>query len=76
MQGGGISNSASRGKGDLPFPHENRRDVTLCGVSMFFLPAGVFGNPLAPFLLPLPPQKGEGGGAKRRRTWVWKARVR
>ena len=38
---------------------------------MCFLPAGVFGNPLAPFLLPLPPQKGEGGGAKRRRVWVF-----
>ena len=39
-QGGGISDSASRGKGDLPFPHENRRDVTVCGVSMFFIAVG------------------------------------
>ena len=46
-------------------------ETSHCGVSMCFLPAGVFGNPLAPFLLPLPPQKGEGGGAKRRRVWVF-----
>ncbi len=39
-QGGGISNSASRGKGDFPFPHEDRRDVTVCGVSMCFIAVG------------------------------------
>ena len=35
-QGGGISNSASRGKGDFPFPHEDRRDVTLWRLYVFF----------------------------------------
>ena len=33
--GGGISNSASRGKGDFPFPHEDRRDVTLWRLYVF-----------------------------------------
>ena len=36
MQGGGISDSASRGKGDFPFPHEDRRDVTLWRLYVFF----------------------------------------
>ena len=36
MQGGGISDSASRGKGDLPFPHEDRRDVTLWRLYVFY----------------------------------------
>ena len=39
-QGGGISDSASRGKGDFPFPHEDRRDVTLGSVSMCFIAVG------------------------------------
>ena len=137
MQGGGISDSASPGKGHLPFPHEDRRDVTVWRLYVFFAcrgfrkppgplftpPApseggrgeaqsgaemdrentsgrlaagrcppfkgvGGFRNylpnspgsgrchqkPSSPFLLPLAPLKG--GGAKRRRVWVWKARVR
>ena len=35
-QGGGISDSASRGKGDFPFPHEDRRDVTLWRLYVFY----------------------------------------
>ena len=35
-QGGGISNSASRVKGDLPFLHEDRRDVTLWRLYVFY----------------------------------------
>ena len=41
-QGGGISNSASRGKGDFPFPHEDRRDVTVWRLYVFY--CGVFGE--------------------------------
>ena len=148
IQGGGISDSASRGKGNMPFPHENRRDVTLWRLYVFFAcrgfrkppnplkrgrrkatqdlgpvgsrpvgwqpvgvpllrgsgvsetifqtgclvgqrPAGVFKMsskcfqnslglsskcPVGVFKNPLTPLKG--GGAKRRRVWVWKARVR
>ena len=46
-QGGGISNSASRGKGDFPFPHEDRRDVTLWRLYVFFACRG-FRKPPGP----------------------------
>ena len=39
-QGGGISDSASRGKGDFPFPHEDRRDVTVWRLYVFFIAVG------------------------------------
>ena len=46
-QGGGISDSASRGKGDFPFPHEDRRDVTVWRLYVFFACRG-FRKPPSP----------------------------
>ena len=46
-QGGGFSDSASRGKGDFPFPHEDRRDVTLWRLYVFFACRG-FRKPPGP----------------------------
>ena len=62
-QGGGISNSASRGKGDFPFPHEDRRDVTLWRLYVFFVYRG-FRKPPGPFFTP--PAPSEGGRGRRK----------
>ena len=35
-QGGVISDSASPGKGDFPFPHEDHRDVTVWCLYVFY----------------------------------------
>ena len=64
-QGGGISNSASRGKGDFPFPHEDRRDVTLWRLYVFFACRG-FRNPPGPLFTP--PAPSEGGRGRRKAT--------
>ena len=64
-QGGGISDSASRGKGDLPFPHEDRRDVTLWCLYVFFACRG-FRNPPGPLFTP--PAPSEGGRGRRKAT--------
>ena len=62
-QGGGISDSASRGKGDFPFPHEDRRDVTLWRLYVFFACRG-FRKPPGPLFTP--PAPSEGGRGRRK----------
>ena len=61
-QGGGISDSASRGKGDFPFPHEDRRDVTVWRLYVFFACRG-FREPPSPLFTP--PAPSEGGRGRR-----------
>ena len=59
-QGGGISNSASRGKGDFPFPHEDRRDVTVWRLYVFYCLPGFSETPWPPFYSPCPLRRGKG----------------
>ena len=70
-QGGGISDSASRGKGDFPFPHENRRDVTLWRLYVFFACRG-FRNPPGPLFTPPAPSEGGRGRRKAAQRWIEK----
>ena len=67
-QGGGISNSASMGKGDLPFPHEDRRDVTVWRLYVFFACRGIRPPPSPLFT---PPAPSEGGRGRRKATQRW-----
>ena len=64
-QGVGISDSASLGKGDFPFPHEDRRDVTLWRLYVFFACRG-FRKPPSPLFTP--PAPSEGGRGRRKAT--------